>query len=540
MATAPRGLAVRKQKHYGWRPDLPDMRDYLFGVQPLKALPQTVSLRKKMPPVYDQGQLGSCTANSIAAVLEFNEMRQAEADATTPSRLFIYYNERAMEGTIRQDSGAEIRDGIKSVAQLGAPPEKEWPYVIDKFARKPPANSYREALSTRRSSTPASRRRRWACRACSRAAFRSRSASPSTSRSRATSGRAGSCRCPSRTSGCSAATRSSRSATRRSGASSTSSAATRGARLGGQRLLLAAGRVRHERRARERLLGDRAGPVGRRMSWQSTRVSRRRRLRGRRRQGDRVRRGDRGGRARRRRAGVGQRRRYLGRLDRRGAPGCGLRRGGPRSSSSRAATTPASPIPASAGSGLAVSGTPSSGCAGWPRALLLQWMTEQFAASPLAKELGKTEPTFADVRRRDLPPKQDVPDITDAQYERAEYRLHVIGSDVTTGRMIIVPDDLPDYADEAGKAFDKDSFPLVEAVRMSMSNPFLFARSSCIARAGRSTWSTAGCFRTSRSGSSTARIRSVRRGGSGCTEARASTRDCRTGRSRARSGRCRC
>ena len=107
-----------------------------------------------MPPVYDQGQLGSCTANSIGAILEFNELKQAETDAATPSRLFIYYNERAMEGTVSQDSGAEIRDGIKSVAQLGAPPETAWPYVITRFARKPPAKAYKAARrSTRRSGT---------------------------------------------------------------------------------------------------------------------------------------------------------------------------------------------------------------------------------------------------------------------------------------------------------------------------------------------------------------------------------------------------
>ena len=103
-----------------------------------------------------------------------------------------------------------------------------------------------------------------------------------------------------------------------------------------------------------------------------------------------------------------------------------------------------------------------------------EWMGEQLAASPLARELGKTELTFADVRRRDLPPRDELPDISDEKYERAKYRLHVIGSDVTTGRMIILPDDLPDYTDEHGRPFDKDSFPLVEAVRMSMSYPFLF------------------------------------------------------------------
>jgi C1A family cysteine protease len=122
------------------------MRDYLLAVEPAKALPRRVSLRAQMPPVYDQGQLGSCTANSIGAILEFNELKQAEPNAATPSRLFIYYNERAMEGTVSQDSGAEIRDGIKSVAQLGAPPETSWPYVITKFAKKPPARAYRSAL----------------------------------------------------------------------------------------------------------------------------------------------------------------------------------------------------------------------------------------------------------------------------------------------------------------------------------------------------------------------------------------------------------
>jgi C1A family cysteine protease len=143
---APTGLAVRTQKRYGWRPDHPDMRDFLLAVAPVKTLPESVSLRDQMPPVYDQGQLGSCTANSIGAILEFNELKQAEADAATPSRLFIYYNERSMEGTVDQDSGAEIRDGIKSVAQLGAPPETDWPYAIDEFATKPPANAYEDAL----------------------------------------------------------------------------------------------------------------------------------------------------------------------------------------------------------------------------------------------------------------------------------------------------------------------------------------------------------------------------------------------------------
>jgi C1A family cysteine protease len=96
--------------------------------------------------VYDQGQLGSCTANAIAGAIEFDQRKQRRTEFI-PSRLFIYYNERVIEGTVSQDSGAQIRDGIKSVATIGAPPETDWPYAIGVFAKKPPQKAYSDAKS---------------------------------------------------------------------------------------------------------------------------------------------------------------------------------------------------------------------------------------------------------------------------------------------------------------------------------------------------------------------------------------------------------
>ena len=92
-----------------------------------QSAPATLDLRAWCPPVYDQGPIGRCTANAIAAALEFDMGRQNQA-AFTPSRLFIYYNERMMEGTVGSDAGANIRDGIKSVASIGDCPETLWPY----------------------------------------------------------------------------------------------------------------------------------------------------------------------------------------------------------------------------------------------------------------------------------------------------------------------------------------------------------------------------------------------------------------------------
>jgi C1A family cysteine protease len=70
----------------------------------------------------DQGQLGSCTANGIAGAIEFDQIKQKVGEFV-PSRLFIYYNERTVENTVLFDAGAQIRDGIKSVASLGVCPE---------------------------------------------------------------------------------------------------------------------------------------------------------------------------------------------------------------------------------------------------------------------------------------------------------------------------------------------------------------------------------------------------------------------------------
>jgi C1A family cysteine protease len=135
-----------KHGGYGWVRDFPDARDltYSAALPTLTSLPSKVDLRPKCPPVYDQGQLGSCTANGIGGAVQFAQMKLGKA-AFTPSRLFIYYSERAIEGTVSSDSGAQVRDGIKSVATIGAPPETDWPYDITQFAVQPPPQAYADA-----------------------------------------------------------------------------------------------------------------------------------------------------------------------------------------------------------------------------------------------------------------------------------------------------------------------------------------------------------------------------------------------------------
>jgi C1A family cysteine protease len=143
-APAPQHRRTRRRiRRFGWIPDLPDRRDHLFTLPPpAVALPSTVDLSSSCPGIYDQGNLGSCTAHAIAGAIEFDQMRQKLEDVFVPSRLFIYYNERVIEGTVDEDSGAMLRDGIKSVNTYGAPHERLWPYDVVKFRTRPPKASF--------------------------------------------------------------------------------------------------------------------------------------------------------------------------------------------------------------------------------------------------------------------------------------------------------------------------------------------------------------------------------------------------------------
>jgi C1A family cysteine protease len=133
---------------YGWIPDIPDQRDILYtAVRAVPAvLPPSVDLRPLCSPVEDQGNLGSCTGNALVGALEFLDKKN-KATLIDMSRLFIYYNERVIEHSVKSDSGAMLRDGIKTLKKQGVCSEKKWPYVISKFAVKPTPACYREALN---------------------------------------------------------------------------------------------------------------------------------------------------------------------------------------------------------------------------------------------------------------------------------------------------------------------------------------------------------------------------------------------------------
>lgn len=127
--------------------DKPDAHDHPYepaaGI--LAKLPAKVDLRPGLPPVYNQLQINSCTANAIAAAMQFDDLKRGLKHVTTPSRLFIYYNERVLAGDQDKDEGAPIRDGIKTVASQGVCAESVWPYLKADVLKRPPKVAYSRA-----------------------------------------------------------------------------------------------------------------------------------------------------------------------------------------------------------------------------------------------------------------------------------------------------------------------------------------------------------------------------------------------------------
>jgi C1A family cysteine protease len=119
----------------GWHPGLPKFGSAQYIPQ-VATLPVSVDLRPNCPAVYDQGQLGSCTANAVGGLAQFLMMKEQHT-SFVPSRLAIYYWERVIENSVSQDSGASISDSLAVVSNTGCPHESLWWYNINKFAVRP-------------------------------------------------------------------------------------------------------------------------------------------------------------------------------------------------------------------------------------------------------------------------------------------------------------------------------------------------------------------------------------------------------------------
>jgi C1A family cysteine protease len=157
-------MAIRRRLSMGWLPDYPDFRDLTVEndhvstrLQGLgqkdsikkmlskagtakSAMPKKVNLVGWFPPIEDQGDLGSCTANAGVGLVEYFE-RRAFGKHIDASRLFLY---KATRNLMKEkgDTGAFLRSTMGALVLFGVPPEEYWPYKIASFDKEPTAFCY--------------------------------------------------------------------------------------------------------------------------------------------------------------------------------------------------------------------------------------------------------------------------------------------------------------------------------------------------------------------------------------------------------------
>lgn len=100
-----------------------------------------------MPPVYDQGSLGSCTPNAVAAAIQFRRASDGKRNVT-PSRLFLYFNGRRPFRTQNEDSGSVTSVVLAQVSKVGWVPENRWNYQQG-FTQRPSKAAYKVARRNR-------------------------------------------------------------------------------------------------------------------------------------------------------------------------------------------------------------------------------------------------------------------------------------------------------------------------------------------------------------------------------------------------------
>ena len=122
----------------------PDARDHRLKLLNYRTrMPKSVNLRANLPYVYDQGPIGSCTANSAGSMYSW-VVHSQNRGLFIPSRLFLYYNTRALQGTVSYDSGASLRATMQSLRNNGVCAETMWPYEYAKLFETPTPECYRE------------------------------------------------------------------------------------------------------------------------------------------------------------------------------------------------------------------------------------------------------------------------------------------------------------------------------------------------------------------------------------------------------------
>lgn len=103
-----------------------------------------IDLRDGCTPARSQGYIGSCTAFAATALFDFIRRKNSSVN-WLPSPLFTYYATRLAANLENQNSGATVKEALKSTVRDGVCMERLWPYEQAKYTERPPEEAWTDA-----------------------------------------------------------------------------------------------------------------------------------------------------------------------------------------------------------------------------------------------------------------------------------------------------------------------------------------------------------------------------------------------------------
>jgi C1A family cysteine protease len=133
---------------FACHPDPIDSRDLYADqvmLEPTTVIKRQVDLTPKFSMIENQGELGSCVAQSIVGAIELYE--KTDNTFIDRSRLYVYYNGRLIMGTVNEDSGMYVRDALKACQKYGVCVESIWPYELKLWKTQPTKEAYADGAN---------------------------------------------------------------------------------------------------------------------------------------------------------------------------------------------------------------------------------------------------------------------------------------------------------------------------------------------------------------------------------------------------------
>jgi len=122
-----------------------DLRDYIYIGNNDNYIPDILDYRKELNPIRNQGKQGTCYAQSVSCVKEWQEKKDYGLNEYLSPQFFYNCRSNKYDNNTDNDYGMYGRDVMKLMKNIGICSENRYPYGLIEHKNNISKNAYEEA-----------------------------------------------------------------------------------------------------------------------------------------------------------------------------------------------------------------------------------------------------------------------------------------------------------------------------------------------------------------------------------------------------------